>query len=296
MKTNPIAILWLLLLVITSACNPASKTNPEASKPISGLDTIKGPADFYPPDRAQVLVVGTFHFEYPGLDTHKTADDKKVDVLKEPKKSELEELVAYIKKFKPNKIVIEARPTWNTMEKFEQYKNGGFAQKRDERFTIGMRIAKDLRLDTLYGLDAHSLISDLNEKDSVLANNLTDKIDWDIEDPYWDMATKWLDHEDELKLELSLLDYFKHLNSEEAHLANYGLYMTGNMGKAEGQAADHLSMWWYNRNLRIFSKIVNMTEGPDDRILVIFGNGHASIFRNLFEASPQYDYVEFDSL
>ena len=41
---------------------------------------------------------------------------------------------------------------------------------------------------------------------------------------------------------------------------------------------------------------MNVTEGPDDRILAIFGNGHASILRQFFEASPQYDFIEFSDL
>ena len=95
---------------------------------------------------------------------------------------------------------------------------------------------------------------------------------------------------------MHLLDYFKYLNARENHLANYGLYLTGNMGKVENQVADNLSLWWYNRNLRIFSKLVGISEGAEDRILVIMGNGHASLLRHLFEASPQFDFVEFDSL
>ena len=95
---------------------------------------------------------------------------------------------------------------------------------------------------------------------------------------------------------MHLLDYFKVMNSRENHLANYGLYLTGSMGTSNGQKADHLSMWWYNRNLRIFSEIVAMAEGPEDRILVIFGNGHAAVLRQLLEASPQFEFVEFSSL
>ena len=153
-----------------------------------------------------------------------------------------------------------------------------------------------MALDTLYAIDANSLSYDLRKKDSVLAASLVDKIDWDAPDPYWDLAKKWLNYDDKIVPKMHLLDYFKYLNSRENHLANYGLYLTGNMGKIEDQAADNLSIWWYNRNLRIFSKLVGITEGPDDRILVIMGNGHASLLRHLFESSPQFEYVEFGSL
>ncbi|AKA36222.1 DUF5694 domain-containing protein [Flagellimonas lutaonensis] len=296
MKYLRLPLCLCILAVVIAGCTTKTSQNNSSTDQKTAFDTLKGPSDFYPKERVKVLVVGTFHFEYPGLDAHKTSDENKVDVLKEPKKSELEELVAYIKKFKPNKVVIEARPTWNTMEKFEQYKNGGFTDKRDERFTLGMRIAKDLGLDTLYALDAHSLIRDLYEKDSVLVKELTNKIDGEADDAYWELSKKWLDYEDKIRLKLPLLDYFKRMNSRENHRANYGLYLTGNIGNSDGQAADYLSMWWYNRNLRIFAKLVEITDGPKDRILVIFGNGHAALLRHLFEATPQYEFVEFDSL
>lgn len=45
--------------------------------------------NFFPEDKAQVLVVGTFHFDYPGLDAHQIEEDNKIDVLQEPKKSEV---------------------------------------------------------------------------------------------------------------------------------------------------------------------------------------------------------------
>jgi len=290
---------FLAIAILVNAfqsCNPKNQPKTNENQPISVLDTLKRPRDFFPKERAKVLVVGTFHFQYPGFDKHKTAEENQIDVLAEPKRSELEDLIAHIKKFRPNKVAIEARPTWNTMEKFSAYKNGEHNDKRDERFTLGMRVAQDMRLDTLYAIDAKTLSSDLYQKDSVLANSLVDKIDWEAPDPYWDMAKEWLDYDDEVVPKMHLLDYFKYMNSRETHLANYGLYLTGNMGTTGYQAADNLSIWWYNRNLRIFSKLVALSEGPEDRILVIMGNGHAALLRHLFESTPQFEFVEFDSL
>lgn len=287
---------FLLLSLVVVGCTTKQENNTADTATPSVLDALKYPGDFYPEERAKVLVVGTFHFGYPGLDTHKTSEEDRVDVLKEPKKSELEGLIAHIKKFQPNKIAIEARPNWSTMEKFAAYKSGAHSDKRDERYTLGMRIAKDMALDTLYAIDAKSLFYDLKKKDSVLINTLIDQIDWDAPDPYWDMAKEWLSYDDKIVSKMHLLDYFKYLNSRKNHLANYGLYLTGNMGKVENQAADNLSLWWYNRNLRIFSKLVGISEGPQDRILVIMGNGHASLLRHLFESTPQFEFVEFDSL
>lgn len=261
-----------------------------------GQTQLKAPSEFYPSQKTKVLVVGTFHFNFPGLDEVKTADENKIDVLKEPKKSELEELVAYIKKFNPTKIAIEARPSWNTMQKFEAYKKGEYRDNRDERYQLGMRIAHDLGLDSIYGIDTNSLREDLYQKDSVFFKSMVDKVDWEIEDPFWDYAETYFDYRDKKMKDVHLLDFIKAMNTREGHNFNFGLYLTGSIATGDGQGADHLSIWWYNRNVRIFSKLINITKSPDERILVIFGNGHAAILRQLLEASPQYEFVEFSSL
>lgn len=261
-----------------------------------GQTPLQSPSEFYPAQKTKVLVVGTFHFNFPGLDEVKTANENKIDVLKEPKKSELEELVAYIKKFNPTKIAIEARPSWNSMQKFEEYKQGQHRNNRDERYQLGMRIAADLGLDSVYGIDATDLRSDLYQKDSVYLRELLENIDWKVEDPFWDYAETYFEYRDKKMKDVHLLDFIKAMNTREGHNFNFGLYLTGSIATGDGQGADHLSIWWYNRNVRIFSKHINITKSSDERILVIFGNGHAAILRQLLEASPQYEFVEFSSL
>jgi len=230
------------------------------------------------------------------LDEVKTADENKIDVLKEPKKSELEDLVTYIKKFNPTKIAIEARPSWKSMQKFEEYKNGAHRNNRDERYQLGMRIASDLKLDSIYGIDTYSLNRDLYDQDSIYLKKLLNKIDWNVKDPFWKYAETYFDYRDKKMKDVHLLDFIKAMNTREGHNFNFGLYLTGSFATGGGQGADKLSIWWYNRNARIFSNLINITKSPEERILVIFGNGHAAILRQLLEASPQYEFVEFSSL
>ncbi|MEZ4797349.1 MAG: DUF5694 domain-containing protein [Flavobacteriaceae bacterium] len=287
-------IVFLFFAILTTSCN-----NKDTSVKISESENvIKSASEFYPKERAQVLVVGTFHFDYPGLDELKTEENDKIDVLKEPKKTEVTELVEYIKKFKPTKIAIEAKPqyssTWN--EKLREYKKGEHRNERGERYQLAMRIASDFNIDTLYAVDATSLSGDLWQKDSLFYKSLTNKIDFETEDPYWEIAEKYFNYREKQMKQTKILDVIKYMNTREGHNTNFGLYLTGSYATGEGQGADNFSMWWYNRNARIFANIVNITEGPEDRILVIFGNGHAAILRQFFEASPQFDFIEFSSL
>jgi len=252
--------------------------------------------DFFPEEKAQVLVVGAFHFDYPGLDSHQIEEDNKIDVLKEPKKSEVSELVAYIKKFKPTKIAIEATPKWNATEKLRKYKSGEFREERDERFQLGMRIANDLGLDTLYAIDGGTMAEDIQNLDSAYSANLWKDFDFKSDDPYEEFLKEWYEVNDKLAKEMNMLEYFKLINSEESHQYGYGAYLIGDFKLDNERGADILSFWWYNRNVRIFRKLQTITDGQKDRILVIFGNGHAAVLRQLIECSPEYEFIEFESL
>jgi hypothetical protein len=253
-------------------------------------------SSFFPKEKAKVLVVGTFHFDYPNLDVNKTADNDKVDVLTEPKKSEVTELVNYIKKFRPTKIAIEATPDWKANEKLKKYKAGEFREERDERYQLGMRIANDLKIDTLYSVDAESLDNELAKLDTAFFQKLFQDFDFKNDDKYNQLYTKWFDYETKLPAKTNLLSYVKRINSRESHQLNYGAYLVGDFKLDNQRGADILSIWWYNRNVRIFRKLQEITETPEDRILLIFGNGHAAVLRQLLESSPEYQFIEFDSL
>ena len=253
-------------------------------------------SDFFPKEKTKVLVVGTFHMDYPGLDAYKTAEEDKIDVLKEPKKSEVTQLVEYIKKFKPNKIAIEAYDSWNATEKLKQYKNGEHRDKRDERYQLAIRIANELQLDTIYAIDSGSMADDFEKIDSSYEKALFKDYDFQSEDDYEKYYKDWFEQEDKIIPKVNLLDYFKHINSRESHQYGYGVYLIGDFKLDSLRGADIISSWWYNRNLRIFRKLQEITEGTNDRILLVFGNGHAAVLRQLLEASPEYEFVEFDSL
>lgn len=279
-------ILLFSILFLLGSCNSntAKKQDYKTAK------------DFFPKEKVQVLVVGTFHFDYPGLDAHMTEEEDKIDILKEPKKSELNELVEYIKEFKPTKIAIEATPSWNATEKLKKYKRGDYQEERDERFQLGMRIATELGLDTLFSIDGGTMAQDIEKLDSAYSADLWKDFDFESDDPYQKYLTAWLEADDKMALEMNMLEYFKLINSRETHQYDYGAYLIGDFKLNDDRGADILSFWWYNRNVRIFRKLQTIVNGPEDRILVIFGNGHAAVLRQLIECSPEFEFIEFGSL
>ncbi len=223
-----LAISMVLMLLTTISCNneiPAAQEETSMMPP---------PSSYFPKERPQVLVLGTFHFDYPGLDAMKAAEEDKIDVLTEPKKSEVTELVEYIKQFRPNKIAIEAHPEWEAVRKLREYQEGAHRDKRDERYQIGMRMAYELGLDTLYSIDAETFSEDLRKvTDSAYLEALGKDYDFRSDDPYDAMITKWFEEETKMVSKVHLVDYMKHMNSRESHDYGYGTYLTGDFELGE---------------------------------------------------------------
>lgn len=259
----------------------------------------KRPSEYFPDAKTKVLVVGSFHFDYPNQDAHKTEKSDQVDVLEPKTAAEVTELINYIKKFKPTKIAIEAWPDWKANEKLKEYKDGKHRDQRDERYQLAMRIATELKINELHSIDANSVLDGFIEKfgktDSLYFKNMLKDYDFLNDDRISQQYNTFIKNTEPKNFK-SLLEMFKYMNSKEYHQYEYGAYLTGDFKLREHDGADLLALYWYNRNLRMFRKIQSIPTTSEDRILVIAGNGHATVFRQLFTISPEYDYVEFSSL
>lgn len=74
----------------------------------------------------KVLLVGSWHFSYPGLDAHKAEDKDKINIYSDKRQKELKELLDYLSTFKPTKIVVESGRNTGYIDKiFERHYFGG---------------------------------------------------------------------------------------------------------------------------------------------------------------------------
>ena len=127
-----------------------------------------------PQQKTEVLTLGSFHFAFRNLDLIKTSKEDQIDVLDAKYQREIEDIVARIAKFKPTIIAIERDPDKQVKydSLYNQYLLGNYNLARDEEQQIGFRIAKMMKLKTLYcvnawGRDYEVLDSVLEGKDSV---------------------------------------------------------------------------------------------------------------------------------
>lgn len=250
--------------------------------------------------QAHVLLVGTFHFGYPGLDAHKTAETDQVDVLSPQRQKEMGELAEVIMRFRPNKIAMESQGEW-LMAEYRTHKAERTPLGRNEYYQIGFRIMDMAEIDTLYTVDADPLVNDLyTGPDSLLHRPWLDSLyvgwDWGGEDAISKRYTELYKRQDLFERDHTLLESFLTLNDDHMLDRGFGAYLHGGFELSDQRGADILSLHWYNRNLRIFRNIQEITTSPEDRILVLFGAGHMGILKHLFECSPQYKLVRLGDL
>ena len=284
---NLILIGFLLIGTLAFA---QSDVSPENFDPVEFLTEGK--------PQPKVLLVGTFHFDYPNLDDHKISKEDQVNVQSDEKQAEMRELLDYIARFKPTKIVVERRTGSTVNEQYRNYLNSdNFELRRDEIHQIAFRLGKQFGVDSLVLGDAFNLQNSMWwNADSTVFRPFVDSL-WNIHNEAEDtpLDQRYFElykMEDQVDKERSLLEIFQYLNSVERTRLGHGHYLEFN---SDAQA-DLLAMWWYSRNLRIYRNIQKATDGPEDRILVLFGAGHLGILRQQFESSPAYELVDFDSL
>ena len=242
-------------------------------------------------DQPEILLVGTFHFAYPGLDAHKTEEKDQVNILSAQRQKELHELLDMILRFKPTKLCVETQGAW-LWHKYQEHKAGA-PLDANEYSQLGFNIMDRAGLDTLYAVDAQPLVMDLrygadSARHMAWVDSLYEGWDWFGTDSASARYKTMYRASDRFDVDHSLLEIFLSMNDDHALDRDFGAYLNGGFLLREYDGADVLSLHWYNRNLRIFRNIKRITTSPDDRILVIFGAGHMGILKHLFDCDPEY--------
>lgn len=252
----------------------------------------------------KVLLVGSWHFSYPGLDAHQTKEEDRMNIFTPKRQAELKELLDYISRFKPTMIAVEGgRNSGYIIRRYERWKNGTKELGASETDQIAIRLMDRFKLDTLYGVDAYPLLLELGDNrnpkaDSTYLDKILARHYFGGKDSISARYSDFYSYKDQMTTKATLLENFLYINSDKVLDRGFGAYVSGGQFDSPERlvGADALSMFWFNRNLRIFRNIQTIEHSPDDRILVLFGSGHVSILKFLFEASPQFELVEFHDL
>ena len=268
-------------------------------------------------DKSEVMLLATYHFANTSADTYNTKVD---DYLQPARQAEIKDVVNKLAQFKPTMIFIEASASKfdHYNEKFKNYSSG--AEKLDspnEIYQLGFRLAKKMNHDAIYPVDAAGW----------WLQELVDA--WRAEHPSESYNNYEKNREELHKLrneryvKQTIGENFIEHNQQEAILDNHRYYvevatkaiskpMEGGypmdmdssklfygvphlyLGLNQDNPGPELIGEWYKRNVRIFSNILHYTNLPDtneERILVIFGQGHIRMLQQLFEDHSAFKLV-----
>lgn len=242
--------------------------------------------------RAQLLLVGTFHFEDAGKDGFKPQHD--VNVLSPERQLQVEDLVGRFARFRPTRIAVEVRAAKQAEldQQYRDYLAGRFQLTPNEVHQLGFRLAKRLGHARVYAVDAPPppAFKPVFERLEKVPDAEVEKLDPELSARFKALYA----HDDALKLRQTLREHLRYLNSPERLRVGHGAYTTNDF-KLEGDdgylGAD-FGAAWYGRNLRIFRNLQRLSERPEERVLLFIGAGHVPILRFVAQASPEHALVE----
>lgn len=238
-----------------------------------------------PAEPAEVLILGTYHFANPGLDVVQT---EVADILSPGKQAEVEGVVESLAAFRPTKIAVEVRaPAVARFDSlYDAYRAGRHTLSRNERQQLGFRLAARFDHPRLYGIDHEgdfpfdSLMSYAQARDPEF-------VAW-VQARLGEIGAVMTRQQ----RENTLAEILRMQNQPDSIARGHGIYVVmSGVGAGDTYIGADLLSSWYERNIRTFADLRALAE-PGDRILVIFGAGHAAILRDLVRADPALRLVE----
>ena len=244
-----------------------------------------------PRKRIKVTILGVTHFSNPGLDA---VNMKVEDVLHPKRQKEMQELTDLLAKFKPTKVMLESTPKYDSLHnaRYQQYVAGKYKLKRNERQQIGYRLAKQLGHKRVYLIDYHNKFpmdgvaeyAKKNKQFHLIAKGLG-----------W--AKNMMKGEEKFFKDHTIREFLVRMNRPAWVQKSNGFYLSlfAKIGKDNNYSGTDLVTRWYERNLKIYTNALRLAE-EGDRILLIFGAGHAPILKHLFQDAIDFEYVEVNTL
>lgn len=236
-------------------------------------------------EKAQVMILGVYHFANPNADYVKSDFP---DHLSDKKQKEITEVLDLLAKFKPTKIVVEREPeNIKVLDNYQQYLKDNYKLTANETEQIGFRLAKRFNHQQVYladhqlGMDIDSVMKAANETQNTQFLQFFQKIIGE--------AQAMQKHQAQITVREALSELNEPLLQEKTK--DFYLQMARVRSKDKFVGADVLAAW-YQRNFRVFTNLSQIINSPNDRVLVIFGQGHIAYLRDAIKSCPDMQLIE----
>lgn len=212
----------------------------------------------------EIILVGTFHFEQEGEIIHR-------------KEKQIVDLVKQLAIFSPTKIALE----WDDNENKRlnaDYSRGFYSQEVHEIHQIGFRLGQHLGHQEVYAIDWEGRLtpSDMESLNQAIEEKHSDILH--KRNTYFNESFTKLDDK------VHIINSYAALNKSENVKKLEEMYLSFvhvKNGKDE-IGLDFLNKWM-ERELKVFKNILEIAENEHERVLLLIGNDHLWMLKNLFE-------------
>lgn len=270
------SFLALLLVLVTLGMGAFS--SPARAQDQSTPSATEGSS------KIEVMVLGSVHFANPGQDAINT---RVADVTTPKRQAQIRAVVDSLLNFEPTKVAVE----WPREDaaKFDSlyhaYQDGRHDLTPNERQQLGFRLANRQGHDHVYPVDRHQPLSD-----TVLT--YAKKHDPSFIRYFRQYRQAVKRRKNSVGEPAPIGDLLRFVNEPDHLKFLYEPYMR--MVEV-GADSTHVGVGpvatYYERNLHIFANLTAISE-PGDRVILIFGAGHAPFLRTFVEGHPSMTLVD----
>jgi hypothetical protein len=232
---------------------------------------------------SQVLLLGTFHFDNPGLDMHNV---EAVDVMAPGPQREIAAIVDALARFEPDRVFVEW-PAAATDERYARYRDDRLDPTPNEVVQLGFRLARQRDLPRVHGIDVpgdfpFGPIGEWAERNgqSMRLKAMNDSV-----------AAK-VAHIGALQREHGIAAALRHMNDPAVLRRDQAMYLDLlRYGSGDEQPGAALNAAWFTRNIHICARLLQQLE-PGERAVVIFGAGHVPWLQRCLADTPGVELAD----
>lgn len=237
--------------------------------------------------KVRVLLLGTFHFDNPGLDVAQFED---ANISSAKRQDEILEVVRLLKKFGPDKIFVEQPAASQAAldSRFARYARGQKALGLSELDQLGFRLAKELGHHSLYAVDFRGTDFPFDS----LVNSATAARQFELlgfMQRSIDSIQKSFNASLRTRTVKELLLDQNSKATTDFQVGSYFEFLVA--GKDGDHIGSYLTSEWWRRNMVIYENVLKRLDGKEKNILVIFGSGHTALLQEMMKYNKKLELV-----
>lgn len=242
------------------------------------------------PTAIEVMVLGSYHMDNPGRDLV----NARIDPVTTPERQkELEAVANGLARFRPTAIAVErvASDQQSLADQgFARFTPDELLRNNDERVQVGYRLARQAGVSRVYAVDAEGDFPFEAVQAWAAANDRAAELDREMAKPA--AMTERFTAEQKSRTVAQMLRTNNLQTRDGAELSQgNSYYQLLRFGRGTDQPGARLNAAWYERNAVIFANLVRVAR-PGDRIVLLYGGGHAYWLRHFVGAMPGYRLVD----